>query len=339
MELAIEVAYGGWGRVSPNPLVGSVILDQQERLIAYGFHQAVGRAHAEREALQSVSDAKDLVGATLYVTLEPCAHEGRTPSCAKALARLPLAKVVYGVCDPNPLVSGQGVAILQQAGLQVEQMASITPACEELAEVFLWNIREKKPFVALKMASSLDGKCIHASGQSQWITQETSRQTAGWLRAGFDAVVVGAETILRDNPRLNIRHPGLEDLKKGLIVFDRRGRVESEWSDLMVSRYYEKDRVIFVRKGEDFQFLDEAFSRGIRSLYVEGGPQVWSLFMASGFVQRVYQFVAPIYMGGASRSLSEGLTTDTLDSCPRLIGTRYFDLNDEILITGRWPSG
>lgn len=174
MQLALSEAYKGALRVSPNPLVGSVVLNSQGQFLSSGYHEFYGGPHAEVNALRGLS-AEELKGAHVFVTLEPCAHEGKTPSCAKMMAKLPLKKVTFGLIDPNPLVAGQGAQILLDAGIEAEVFSSADPGLdqeiksrlEEVCEVFLWNFRRKKVFVAMKMASSADGQVALRSGESQ----------------------------------------------------------------------------------------------------------------------------------------------------------------------------
>lgn len=247
MTLAIAEAYRGTGFVSPNPLVGCVIVDHENRFLVSGFHKQVGKAHAEAQALenlklhiQSQSNCsadelqkkmnEKLKGATVYVTLEPCAHQGRTPSCAKTLAQYPVAQVVYGLQDPNPLVAGQGADILRQAGIganvysDLYQDLQMTAQLEQVAEHFLWNFRKHKVFFSLKVASSLDGQMALQSGESKWITNEKSRHVSHVLRAAHDAVMIGAGTYLQDDPSLNIRVDALKNKKMKVIVLDAKAQ-------------------------------------------------------------------------------------------------------------------
>lgn len=218
-KLAMQEAQKGAPYVSPNPVVGCVITDSQGYLISTGYHQLYGEAHAEVNALKGLS-RDQLTGARVYVTLEPCAHQGKTPSCAKALAQLPLSEVVYAIQDPNPLVAGQGAKIIQNAGIQIsEYQGPLKSDLEDLAEVFLKNFREKKIFVAAKIATSLDGQIALKSGESQWITGSESRTYVHELRSYYDALLVGHKTIEIDNPSLNIRHPTITKKNK-LIILD-----------------------------------------------------------------------------------------------------------------------
>ncbi len=223
MNLALQEAEKGWGWVSPNPAVGCVVLDQHQRLIGYGHHERYGGPHAEAKALQGLTPTQ-LQGARVFVTLEPCSHYGKTPPCAEMLAQLPIKEVIYGLQDPNPQVQGQGLAILQQAGITVTPYQKNLEHFEKVCEHFLKNMRHKQPFITLKAAMSLDGKIALKNGQSQWITGEESRLEAHRLRAYHDAILVGVNTFLTDNPSLNIRHPQFKDKENKVIVLDPRGR-------------------------------------------------------------------------------------------------------------------
>jgi diaminohydroxyphosphoribosylaminopyrimidine deaminase/5-amino-6-(5-phosphoribosylamino)uracil reductase len=179
MELAIKEARLGAGFVSPNPLVGCVIIDRDGRLVSTGYHQKYGGDHAEIEALKGLSEDQ-LDGARMFVTLEPCAHDGKTPSCAKRIAKLPLASVTYGMIDPYPEVNGKGIEIIRKAGITCEMLEgaseSLKNELEELPEIFLHNTKTKKPFVAMKVASSLDGQMGLKTGESKWISNDKSRE-------------------------------------------------------------------------------------------------------------------------------------------------------------------
>ena len=171
MALAIQEAKKGAGFVSPNPLVGCVILDRDGKFLSKGYHQVFGGAHAEVNAVQGLTD-EQLRGAKLFVTLEPCAHEGKTPSCAKMLAKKPIAQVIYGLVDPNPLVSGQGAAILKQAGIAAEVFPHFQDELEEVCEVFLWNFRKQKVFISLKIDKTLSENNIITEDETDFFKKK-----------------------------------------------------------------------------------------------------------------------------------------------------------------------
>lgn len=361
MIIAIQEAYQGAARVSPNPLVGCVVLDSNGNFLSKGYHEFYGGNHAEVNAVASLS-SKDLEGAHVIVTLEPCAHEGKTPSCAKMLAKLPIAKVTYGLKDPNPLVSGQGAAILMEAGKKVaiyneaDFNLDLTLELEELAENFLFNFREKKVFVALKWAQSLDGKMALTNGHSQWITNFKSREYAHYLRAIYDATLVGANTIAFDNPQLNIRLEGINKKNK-IVIFDHQGRIyknksscrfsqihESENICFIIDKEYqekikeENSKVLFIEKTDHHydlaQLNQKLYEWGIRSLLVEGGAKTLQYFLEQKQWQRIYAFVAPMILG-QGLSYSSEININSMTEKLLLHHSKSMNLQNDILITGK----
>ena len=353
MRLAIAEGNRGAGFVAPNPLVGCVILNRDDILIGKGFHERVGEAHAEINAISSVTDLSQLEGAHLFVTLEPCAHEGRTGSCAKALAQLPIASVTYGLEDPNPLVSGKGAEILRAAGKKVQRFTELQDELHELAEIFFLNMREMRPFVALKVASSLDGKVALSDGSSQWITGEAARQQVHYLRGVYDAVVSGVGTLKRDNPRLNSRDPRFVSKPQKVILLDPLGESYSLLkSSALMSVRRPEDLVIVTAPGvkkpplgcqlevpdrdRDFD-LSALMSRlgelGIHSLFVEAGPLTASSFLRAGLVDRFYVFIAPKILG-EGLSWTPGIRMSSLDSALRLRALRCESFGGDIMLTG-----
>lgn len=371
MQLAISEAYKGGPRVSPNPLVGSVVLDSEGRFLQAGHHEFYGGPHAEVNALKNLS-ADVLKEAHVIVTLEPCAHEGKTPSCAKMIAKLPVKKVTFGLIDPNPLVAGQGAQILKDVGIEAEVFSSadkkleaeIKTQLEEVCEAFLWNFRQKKVFVSLKMASSLDGQVALKSGESQWITGPESREYVHYLRSCYDGILVGKGTIEFDNPSLNIRHPTIEKKNK-VIVIDGEGDLLSKYSDLKLSALHEgknifwcvaedlKEQIekkiskfknppqmVYVKTnvGGDLNLenlLEHLYQQGLRSVMVEGGALTASSFVQHNLVNRIYMFQAPIIMGaGGSRSWTESLRIKQMKDKIHVNNPRYQTFGGDFMITG-----
>ncbi|MGE4134028.1 MAG: bifunctional diaminohydroxyphosphoribosylaminopyrimidine deaminase/5-amino-6-(5-phosphoribosylamino)uracil reductase RibD [Bdellovibrionales bacterium] len=353
MRLAIAEGHKGVGFVSPNPLVGCVILDKNGQLLSKGFHARLGGPHAEASAVQNVLEPERLKGAHVYVTLEPCAHQGRTPSCAKLLASLPIAKVIYGIEDPNPLVNGKGLDILQQAGIQVEKFVGLDDELKALPEIFMHNQIHKRPYVAVKVASSWDGMASLIDGQSRWITGDLSRARVHELRGAYDLVLTGAGTVLQDDPRLDSRAPGFETKSKRLAVLDPKGRCSASLGDLNISKIRppedlffftgpgvaRSDRATFVEVAErdgnlDLrEILDQLFQRDVRSVFVEAGPVTVGRWLASGLVNRIYLFVGAKILG-QGRPWSGELNFPTLDKAIRLTSVRAETLGDDILIQG-----
>ena len=339
MALAIQLAQQGAAFVSPNPMVGCVIVDQEHRFLAGGFHERYGQGHAEVNALKKITDQGTLNGSTVYVTLEPCAHEGKTPSCARALAKLPIKKVVYGLQDPNPLVSGQGVQILKAVGIEaVEYQGPQKNALTELAEIFLKNFTQKKVFVAAKLASSLDGQIALAHGESKWITNEQSRQFSHELRSRYDAVIVGKNTILQDDPSLNIRHPKILKTTK-LIVLDRAHTIEKQIKEGRAFQFlkaHATENIIFPNASALPDVLQELWVSGIKSVYVEGGGTILSQFFQEGLVDRLHLFIAPIILGsGGGQSWTNSLKLSSMSEKILLNNMQSKNFGTDIYLTGQ----
>jgi diaminohydroxyphosphoribosylaminopyrimidine deaminase/5-amino-6-(5-phosphoribosylamino)uracil reductase len=366
MALAIQEGHKGAGRVSPNPLVGCVILDDDGRLLSSGYHKQCGGAHAEIEALKGVSE-EQLEGAQVYVTLEPCAHHGKTPPCAEHLAKLPIQSVTYGLQDPNPLVAGKGIQRLKAAGIIVTQFPELKEELEELAEIFLYNVKTQKPFVALKVASSLDGQMGLKTGESQWITNAKSRDHAHLLRASYDAILVGKRTIELDNPSLNIRHPNFPNQTNKVLVMDPDGSLLKNFKATNVFLTHRPEHLFFILKQESFEklgleetpdkngiahllstpwsetegfdleiLLKTLYSRGICSIMLEGGNFVYQTFLWASQVQRLYQFQAPILIGaGGGLPWTQGLGIQKMADKIQLenVDIQFFD--KDILVSGR----
>lgn len=358
MLLAIEEGKKGAGFVSPNPLVGCVILDREHRLLAKGYHARLGDLHAETHALKQVDDPSRLEGAHVFVTLEPCAHEGRQPSCAKHLSKLPLASVTYGLRDPNPLVMGKGADILRTAGLAVHEFGELKPELEELAEIFLLNQRRKRPFVAMKVATSLDGKTALPDGQSQWITGPTARSRVQFLRGSHDAVLTGAGTVLRDRPRLNSRDPRFTQKRQRLVILDAEGQLGHQLAGLPLMEVRRAEDVLLLtgrrivtglpieqvelalKEGEfDFQqVMVELRQRDIHSVFLEAGERTLSAFLKARLADRLYVFLAPKLLG-QGLGWTSGLRLAGLDQAVELTHSRMESIGSDWLFSGVpvWP--
>lgn len=260
MKRAISLAKMATGHTSPNPLVGAVVV-KNNTIVGEGYHHKAGEAHAEVHALDAAGD--NARGATLYVTLEPCAHYGKTPPCAKRVVESGIARVVIGSTDPNPLVAGKGIQILTEAGIEVTTDVCVDE-CIQLNEHFFTFIQTHKPFVTIKSAMSLDGKIATFTGQSQWITNESSRKDGHILRASHDAMLVGIGTILADDPLLNCRltrdelyeaiinrhdvsiDNTLEVHQPDIIILDSQGRTPT---DAKVFTIPNRKVIVYVAKG------------------------------------------------------------------------------------------
>lgn len=318
MSRALELAAAHRHEVWPNPLVGCVLV-QGSRAIGEGAHEKYGHPHAEVMALADARNrAESARGATAFVTLEPCAHTGKTPPCAKTLIEAGVARVVYAVMDPNPLVNGQGEAMLKEAGVVVES-GLLAQEAEALNRGFLKRQKTGLPWITLKTAQSLDGKLADAKGVSQWITNDASRQAVMALRHGHDAVLVGTGTLVNDAPRLTVRPPqGTPPVR---IALDLHGRLASrpalldetpgrawlvvrEGAITPAHRDFESaGGVLIVMEGKTD--LEAVFRRlaaeGLGSVLVEGGPTLASALLASNLMDEWRLFVAPLLLGGSSR--------------------------------------
>ena len=348
MELALQEAQKSIGFVSPNPPAGAVILDSDGYLLSKGYHKAYGEDHAEVMALKNCSSP--LKDAVLYVTLEPCAHQGLTPSCAENLSTLSFHKIYVGVIDPNPKVCGRGIEKLKQASIQVQMYEGVLKEkLYELIEVFSHNMKYQKPFVALKIASSLDGRI--SDPQNRWITSEKSREYVSFVRGYYDAVCVGSQTLLQDNPRLNARHLLFENKENYVVILDPSGECFDFLKDSLVTRIRDISKVIIVTSFSHYKnysgpviqmplnsqglfdledLLKELFKKGIRSLLVEGGAQTFSSFIS--MTQRFYLFLAPTLIGSKGLSWDQSLSIKGSSSYLKSAQYRVFD--DNILITG-----
>jgi diaminohydroxyphosphoribosylaminopyrimidine deaminase/5-amino-6-(5-phosphoribosylamino)uracil reductase len=338
MRAALALARRSLGRTWPNPAVGCVIV-KDGKIIARGRTQDGGRPHAEADAL---AKAEGLArGATVYVTLEPCSHHGRTPPCADALVAADVARVISAVEDPDPRVKGQGHARLKAAGIAVE----IGDGADEAAEInagFFLRVREGRPLFHLKLASSLDGRIATASGESKWITGEAARNDGQRLRATHDAILVGAGTVTADDPELTCRLPGLAarspvrlvlDSKAGLALTSRlavSARKVPVWV-LCTRAAPEAKRealrqagveIIEVAAAGDGR-VDAAAAaqvlgqRGLTRVLVEGGGQVAAAFLKAGLVDRITSYRAGLVLGADGRSAVGELGLGQLDFAPR----------------------
>jgi diaminohydroxyphosphoribosylaminopyrimidine deaminase / 5-amino-6-(5-phosphoribosylamino)uracil reductase len=309
MRLALELAEKGRYTVSPNPMVGCVIVRDGE-VIGQGWHQRAGEAHAEVVALTNAGEAR---GTTLYVTLEPCCHHGRTPPCVEALIAAGVSRVVLAMEDPHEVVNGGGIAALRAAGIDVT-VGVLASEARRLNEKFVWSVSQKLPFVTLKAAITLDGKMATVARESQWITSEDARETSLSLREEHDAILVGSGTIRSDNPRLTRRLGRAGDATMWTrVVLDGDGEVPPHAQILTdgaptilftssPARYPAAGasvEIIGTEGRADLQFvLGELHQRGVHSLLVEGGAVVHSEMIRLGMLQKMVLFIAPMIVGG-----------------------------------------
>ena len=325
MRIALRLASRNLGITWPNPSVGALIV-KDGRIVGQGITARGGRPHAETEAIAQAGE--NARGATLYVTLEPCSHHGQTPPCAEAIIKAGIARVYIACSDPNPLISGRGIALLRQAGIDVMEQLCEAQALE-LNRGFFSVISKGRPFVALKIASSMDGKIAYpplpAGEGPRWITGEQSRAYGHLLRSRYDAIATGIGTVLADDPLLTCRLSGLEDRSPVRVVFDRQGRLPKD-SNLMKTQ---ADVPVWTltspSPAQRERGLKDALShlanRGITRLLVEAGAELSTAFLQSGLVDRIYWFRAPLMIG------NDGLAAITGGFDPQrweTLETRYF---------------
>ena len=313
MALALRLARRGLGRVAPNPAVGCLIV-KDGNIAGRGWTQPGGRPHAETEALAQAGRVAS--GAVAYVTLEPCAHYGKTPPCTDALIDAGIGRVVAAAQDPDPRVAGSGFEALRDAGVDVDEGCCREEA-ERLNEGHFRRVRDGRPMVTLKLATSLDGRIATGAGKSKWITGELSRARAHMLRAQHDALLVGSGTVLADDPDLTCRLPGLEAASPIRVVADRRGRVtkdhnvvatasrfptwiftagdaDPDWRETMSVSGVR----LFPNGGTPNELAAALGEQGITRLMIEGGGEVAAAWLRAGLVDRIAWFRAPVVLGG-----------------------------------------
>ncbi|NUM71639.1 MAG: bifunctional diaminohydroxyphosphoribosylaminopyrimidine deaminase/5-amino-6-(5-phosphoribosylamino)uracil reductase RibD [Ignavibacteriaceae bacterium] len=351
LRLCFELAEKGRGSVSPNPLVGCVIV-KNGKIIGEGFHQKYGSSHAEIEAFRSCSE--DPEGAALYVNLEPCSHHGKTPPCADEIIRKKIARVVVSLVDPNPLVKGRGLKKLNDHGIETVS-GILEKEGRMLNEQFIKFISENKPFVALKTAQTIDGRIADSSGSSKWLTNEESRKYVHRLRSGYDAVMVGSGTLLADDPSLNVRHHDGRDPYR--IVLDTKLRIDHKSnfcrlapdgrSVVMTSESNlstEKARKLIQEGVKIFgfetdtagrlplgQILSQLYTLDIASVLVEGGAELFTSFISNQLADKLYIFVSPKILNNGI-SAFRGKDLSNLENAPQftLAGTEVF--GDDVLL-------
>jgi diaminohydroxyphosphoribosylaminopyrimidine deaminase/5-amino-6-(5-phosphoribosylamino)uracil reductase len=362
MTAALALARRGLGRTAPNPAVGCILVRPGASggpadgvVVGRGWTQPGGRPHAETEALARAGAAA--AGAIAYVTLEPCAHAGRTPPCAEALVAAGISRAVVAVGDPDPRVDGRGVARLRAAGIAVTEGVGRAEAAA-LNEGFFRRVRDGRPLVTLKLATSLDGRIALGTGESRWITGSAARRRGHLLRAEHDAIMVGSGTALADDPDLTCRLPGLEERSPIRIVADGRlrlpptarlvrdaGRVPT-W--LLTAEGHPEPRlapyqaagveILAVPPGPDGA-LDPAVAlaqlggRGLTRLLVEGGARLAAALLRAGLVDRLAWFRAASVIGGDGRPAVGGLDLTALAAAPGFRREAVLPLGDDLLET------
>lgn len=353
MKLALKLAESNLGQTSPNPMVGAVVV-KDHQIVGMGAHLKAGEAHAEVHALNMAGDKA--LGATLYLTLEPCSHYGRTPPCADHVIQSGIEHVFVATLDPNPLVAGRGVEKLKAAGIQVT-IGLFKDKSERMNEVFNFYIVHQKPFVTLKTATTLDGKIATVTGESQWITGDEARADVHLLRHQHDAIVVGVNTVLKDNPKLTTRLEGGKGSHPIRLIMDSKLRTPLDAQILdtteaptwiftskranteHMKHYTDKGVRIFQSDDEDKVSIDFVLQtlgqEQIASLLVEGGGELNASFLQGRYVNKVVTYLAPKLIGGnlaPSSFRGEGFTT--LSNAVHLEDIQYVQIGQDLKVIG-----
>lgn len=330
MRRALRLAERGRGLASPNPPVGAVVV-RDGKVVGEGFHRGPGTAHAEILAIEAAGEATN--GATLYLTLEPCTHQGRTPPCAPRVVAAGFARVVVGATDPNPTVDGRGIAALRDAGIDVEAGVLAADA-ERLIQAFSKHIRTGRPFVTAKMAISLDGRAAAADGSSQWITGPSARRDSHRLRSSADAIVVGVSTVVRDDPKLTVRLRGYRGRQPVRVVVDSSCRTPVDAAVLddaaptlvaTMDKATEEAVTALRSRGAEVvrlpardgrvdlaSVMEHLGRRGFVEVLVEGGPTVLGDAVERSLVDRFVFYVAPKLLGSGGPGAVAALVAPTI---------------------------
>lgn len=331
MARAIDLAWRGWGRVHPNPLVGATVL-AAGALVGEGWHAEYGDRHAEPIALRDAGERAR--GGTLVVTLEPCSHRGKQPPCTDAIIRAGIRRVVAAVPDPNPVARG-GADRLRDAGIEVELGLLGQPAADQNA-IFLHQHRERgRPFVALKLATTLDARIGDAAGRSRWISGQAAQEYVHWLRAGYDAIGIGGRTARADDPQLTVRGPVEPRVEPRRVVFDAAADLDPELTLVRTARRVQTflvtspaalaervDRLaecgmIIVPAATLAEGLRSLRGMGIGSLLVEGGGRLAGALLGQDLVDRYYWVQSPLWLGERGVPAIAGLPSEPIDRAPR----------------------
>lgn len=357
MRRALELARKGEGHTSPNPMVGCVVV-KDGRIISEGYHEKYGEFHAERNALTRCTE--DTAGADLYVTLEPCCHQGKTPPCTDIIIEKKIARVFVGSMDSNPLVAGKGVQILRDHGIYVET-GILDAECRKLNEVFYHYIATKTPFVVMKYAMTLDGKIACATGDSKWVTGEIARTQVHRMRGRYRGIMVGIGTVLADDPMLNCRVEGGVDPVRIIcdsnlhiptesqivktasdietIVACSQEALESERKQEKIRRLKESGIQIIGTEGAHgvnlMELMKELGGQNIDSILLEGGGTLNAFALEDGIVNKVYAYIAGKLIGGMdARSPVEGMGIDRMADAITLQNMEIEKLGDDFCIVG-----
>jgi diaminohydroxyphosphoribosylaminopyrimidine deaminase/5-amino-6-(5-phosphoribosylamino)uracil reductase len=346
MALALDLARRGWGRVAPNPLVGAVVL-RDGAVVGEGWHAEFGGPHAEVAALEVAAGRAR--GGTLVVTLEPCAHHGKTPPCTDAIVAAGVTRVVAALRDPDPRARG-GADALRQRGVDVAIGLLAEEAAALNAPYLFSRLESDRPFVALKLATSIDGRIADAAGRSQWVSGEEARAYVHWLRAGFDAIAVGGTTALQDNPQLTVRGAVTPRKPPVRVIFDRRAMLNPgvtlvatarEVPTWVMSSHEAPAASVTALEGNGVRVfrprslaagLSMLREAGIQSVLCEGGGALGARLLTDGLVDRLYWVQAPVWLGEGAVAAFPGVPAAPLDRAPRWIAVERRSLGPDTLL-------
>ena len=346
MARALDLAWRGWGRVHPNPMVGATVLSGGS-LVGEGWHAEYGDRHAETIALRDAGERAR--GGTLVVTLEPCAHRGKQPPCTEAILRAGVRRVVVGLADPNPIAAG-GADRLRAAGIEVE-LGLLGQSAADQNAMFLHRFRNQdRPFVAVKLATSLDGRIADSAGRSRWISGERAQEYVHWLRAGFDAVGVGGRTARADDPQLTVRGPIEPRMEPRRVVFDAAADLDAELTVVRTARRVPtllvaspaataarterlaEAGVTIVPAATLAEGLRALRGLGIESLLVEGGGRLAGALLGQDLADRYYWVQSPLWLGERGVSAISGLPSEPIDRAARWRAVERRPLGEDTLL-------
>lgn len=352
MRKCISLAKKGEGHVSPNPLVGAIVFDDDFNIISQGWHACCGQNHAERNAILSAKES--LKDKNIIVSLEPCSHYGKTPPCADLIIESGIKKVVVGMVDPNPIVSGRGIKKLQEAGIEVV-VGVLEQECKVLNEIFIKNQIEKMPFIVIKTACTLDGKIATGCGNSKWITDEFSRKEVQKMRNRYDAILTSSATVIADNPSMTCRIKGgrnpvrvvvdtrLTTNPKSKIYNDDGTRVIILTSENVKkdnkNKYPKNVEIIECLAKNGHVDLTSAvkilYKEGINSIMVEAGGTLNNAFIQENLADKLVQFIAPKLLADKfGKNVFEGETRDEITQCNNLTILSTKRIKNDIIVIG-----
>lgn len=352
MRQAIDLALKGKGKTKTNPMVGAILV-KDGKIIGQGYHRYFGGPHAEEEAILSANTS--LEGSSLYVSLEPCSHQGKRSACTDLIIKNKISKVIIGSKDKNPKVSG--IEILERAGIEVVS-GVLEDECDQINKAFFYSIQRKKPYLILKTATSLDGKIASFTGDSKWITGPKAREYGRGLRGQVDGILVGINTVLKDDPSLTTRIKGLEDPVR--LVADSRLRIPLDAkiinqdsnapTYIFTTEHCDRDKLkalknkknvkIFLTKADNQRvdlscLLDICYKENLASVLVEGGGTINYSLLEKGLINKVYAFIAPLFIGGDKALTSvEGQGIEKVKDAYKFNFSQIEKIEDDILLIG-----